>query len=58
MCRICGEKILPPERAEIRTICMNERCLAVARREWGEQFRIMLIPKSGFTLVKPASSGA
>ena len=50
-CRYCENTVIP-ERVEIgKDYCLSPDCIAKHTKEWGQDYRIMLVPKQGFTLV-------
>jgi hypothetical protein len=50
-CLYCNKPVAP-ERVELgKNYCMSEDCIAQNIRDWAADYRIMLVPKQGFTLV-------
>lgn len=50
-CIYCGSPV-SPERVEIgRPYCMSDSCLQEHGRQWAQGYRLVLVPKQGFTYV-------
>ena len=54
-CKYCGQEVAP-ERVEIgKDYCMSYSCLERHEREWVENYRLVLVPKQGFTILDASS---
>ena len=51
-CKYCGE-VIPQGRADLgKDYCMSKSCLNAHEKEWAEGYRVVLVPKQGFTYVQ------
>jgi hypothetical protein len=50
-CRFCNAHI-PAERAEIYSHCVADNCVTMWQRERLSDYRLALVPKSGFQIVQ------
>ncbi|CAB4153303.1 hypothetical protein UFOVP621_79 [uncultured Caudovirales phage] len=55
-CKYCGQEVAAERYVELgKDYCMSKPCLARHEREWVENYRLVLVPKQGFTILKATS---